>query len=331
MPLPKLSPLNLGLHAALALAAGGLVLPLQAAPMQFDLEAGRIEDVLPEFARQAGIQIIAPAGADGSARGETSGLKGEMDTRQALDQLLDGTGLAVVADDGYTITLRQSGPLLAALDTAAALPLAAVGISATAVAVQDPQLPEPGARAEPQEPASRLDQITVVGSQIKGGASAAILPISTFQAEQIEATGAVSGDELYRQIPQMGDVSFIGTNGGNSSNYARGDIASVNLRGLGVGNTLLLINGRRTVVHPTSQADGNLVPVLTYNANTVPVANLSRVEVLLDGAAAIYGTDAVAVFPSTSRGCDYLPCPRGRNSPRRDRQLYMAGPQPAAS
>src|SRR5690606_26611826 len=125
--------------------------------------------------------------------------------------------------------------------------------------------------------------------------------------------------------PQMGDVSFVGTNGGNSSNYARGDIASVNLRGLGVGNTLpltssrvlptprprrfiasvhlrglgvgntlLLVNGRRTVVHPTSQADGNLVPVLTYNANAIPVGGLQRVEVLLDGAAAIYGTDAVA-------------------------------------
>ena len=105
----------------------------------------------------------------------------------------------------------------------------------------------------------------------------------TLQPEQIEATGAVSGDDLYRSIPQMGDVSFVGTNGGNSSNYARGDIASVNLRGLGVGNTLLLVNGRRTVVHPTSQADGNLVPVLTYNANAIPVGGLQRVEVLLDG------------------------------------------------
>src|SRR5690606_27607445 len=146
----------------------------------------------------------------------------------------------------------------------------------------------------PAPEATTLDQITVVGSQIRGSAATAILPVVTLQPEQIEATGAVSGDDLYRSIPQMGDVSFVGTNGGNSSNYARGDIASVNLRGLGVGNTLLLINGRRTVVHPMSQADGNLVPVLTYNANTVPVANLRRVEVLLDGAAAIYGTDAVA-------------------------------------
>ncbi|HET8897912.1 MAG TPA: TonB-dependent receptor, partial [Rhodanobacteraceae bacterium] len=167
-------------------------------------------------------------------------------------------------------------------------------LGALSMAQTMPAPPPPEKATATPESIRTLNPMTVVGSQIKGNQAAAILPVATFQAEQIEATGAVSGDDLYRSIPQMGDVTFTGTNGGNSSNYARGDIASVNLRGLGVGNTLLLINGRRTVVHPTSQADGNLVPVLAYNANTVPVANLSRVEVLLDGAAAIYGTDAVA-------------------------------------
>lgn len=139
-----------------------------------------------------------------------------------------------------------------------------------------------------------LEQVSVVGSQIKGANSSALLPIETLTAEKIESIGAVSGDELYRNIPQMGDVSFTGNGGGNSSNFARGDVASVDLRGLGVGNTLLLINGRRTVTHPQSQADDNLVPVLSYNANAIPVANVERVEVLLGGASAIYGADAVA-------------------------------------
>jgi len=52
--------------------------------------------------------------------------------------------------------------------------------------------------------------------------------------------------------------------------------------------------GRRTAHHPASQTDDELVPVLTYNANTIPVANLNRVDVLLNGASAIYGADAVA-------------------------------------
>ncbi|MGV8959369.1 MAG: TonB-dependent receptor [Stenotrophomonas sp.] len=282
----KLLPLASAIRSGLAFTALCMAAPVLAAPAQFDIDGGRIEDVLPEFARQAGVQIIAPAHSGSEGRIEVAQLKGEMDARQALIRLLDGTGLTVASDDGRTITLRAATPMLASLG--------GLGGMALASAAQ----PESPPAAKVQSPAnpnvSTLDQVTVVGSQIKGSKSAAILPVATLQAEQIEATGAVSGDDLYRSIPQMGDVSFRGTNGGNSSNYARGDIASVNLRGLGVGNTLLLINGRRTVVHPTSQADGNLVPVLTYNANAVPVANLRQVEVLLDGAAAIYGTDAVA-------------------------------------
>jgi iron complex outermembrane recepter protein len=155
--------------------------------------------------------------------------------------------------------------------------------------------PQDAAAQSEKKAAVQLDKIEVVGSQIKGvAASETLLPVVDISAEQIDALGATSGDELYRSIPQMGDVSFRNGFGTNSSNYARGDIASINLRGLGVGNTLLLLNGRRTVVHPTSQADEQLVPVLTFNANTIPVSNLQRVEVLLNGASAIYGTDAVA-------------------------------------
>ena len=275
----KLLPLAGAVRRGLAVVALSVAVPAFAAPAQFDIQAGQIQEVLPEFARQAGLQIIAPA--DAAAAIAVGELKGQMEPRQALVRLLEGTGLSIASDDGQTITLRAAAPMLASLG----------GLPASA-AQSEP--PAPVAEAAADEGVNTLEQITVVGSQIKGSRSAEILPVAMLQAEQIEATGAVSGDDLYRSIPQMGDVSFSGTNGGNSSNYARGDIASVNLRGLGVGNTLLLINGRRTVVHPTSQADGNLVPVLSYNANAIPVGNLQRVEVLLDGAAAIYGTDAVA-------------------------------------
>jgi len=147
----------------------------------------------------------------------------------------------------------------------------------------------------PAADAATLSTVEVVGTQIKGGAaSEALLPVVGLPAMQIEALGVTSGDDLFRSIPQMGEVTFRNSFGGNSSNFVRGDVGSINLRNLGVGNTLLLINGRRTAHHPASQADDDLVPVLTYNANTVPVANLRRVDILLNGASAIYGTDAVA-------------------------------------
>lgn len=147
--------------------------------------------------------------------------------------------------------------------------------------------------------ASPAQDIVVVGTQIRGAVTTEALPVSVIDAAQIAATGAVSGDELFRTIPQMGDVSFNSTNGATSSNFARGDVGSVNLRNLGVGNTLVLLNGRRVVQHPGSQADSNLVPVITYNTNAIPVAGLSRLEVLRDGAAAIYGADAVAGVVNT--------------------------------
>src|SRR5262249_52170985 len=84
----------------------------------------------------------------------------------------------------------------------------------------------------------------------------------------------------------------------------RGDTASINLRALGTGNTLVLLNGRRMVNHPGTQTE-NLVPVVTVNTNSIPVSGVERVEVLLDGASAIYGADAVAGVVNTVLKTDF--------------------------
>lgn len=149
--------------------------------------------------------------------------------------------------------------------------------------------------ATPVDPNSpQGEKIVIVGSQIRGSKITEALPVTVVDQNQIGATGAVSGDELIRSIPQMGDVSFNPSNNPQTSNAARGDISSIDIRNLGPGNTLVLINGRRVVQHPVSQAGIANVPELTYNANALPVGAIARVEVLRDGAAAIYGADAVA-------------------------------------
>ncbi len=145
-----------------------------------------------------------------------------------------------------------------------------------------------------------VEEIVVVGSRIEGAKATAALPVSVVSEKQIQAVAATSGDDLFRAIPQMGDVNYNSSYLPGSSNSARGDIGSVNLRNLGSGNTLVLLNGRRVVSHPTSQADGlSLVPTITYNTNAIPTTGLKRLEVLRDGAAAIYGTDAVAGVVNT--------------------------------
>ena len=156
---------------------------------------------------------------------------------------------------------------------------------------------------EEGEDVRELERVVVVGSQIVGSDVAGALPVTVLSADDIEVTGAGSGDELLRAIPQIGDIifseaEFTGVNG------ARGDIGSINLRGIGTGNTLVLLNGRRLVLHPGTQVQ-DFVPVNTVNSNSLPVTGISRLEVLRDGAAAIYGTDAVAGVINTITQSDF--------------------------
>ena len=160
--------------------------------------------------------------------------------------------------------------------------------------------PEPVAVPEPQEAADpeASTEIVVVGSQIKGSKITDTLPVTVLDMDAIDAIGASSGDELFRAIPQAGDVGFNEQRTTGGINDARGDVASINLRSLGTGNTLVLLNGRRMVLHPGYQTE-NLVPVTSVNANAIPVSGVRRLEVLRDGAAAIYGTDAVGGVVNT--------------------------------
>ena len=159
--------------------------------------------------------------------------------------------------------------------------------------------PEPVAVPEPQEATDQpLNEIVVVGSQIKGSKITDTLPVTVLDMDAIDGIGASSGDELFRAIPQAGDVGFNEQRTTGGINDARGDVASINLRSLGTGNTLVLLNGRRMVLHPGYQTE-NLVPVTSVNANAIPVSGVRRLEVLRDGAAAIYGTDAVGGVVNT--------------------------------
>jgi outer membrane receptor for ferrienterochelin and colicin len=124
-----------------------------------------------------------------------------------------------------------------------------------------------------------LEEVVIVGSRIAGAKTTEALPTSVISMEQIAATGAVDGDDLLRSIPEMGDVFFNPSNQAQTSNTARGDVSSIDLRGAGIGNTLVLLNGRRLVAHPTSNGN-NTVPLLSYNSSAIPAAGLQRVEIL---------------------------------------------------
>ena len=185
--------------------------------------------------------------------------------------------------------------------------LASAFAAAPALAQSDAAV-QPQPRADPEASAAENGtepEIIVVGTQIRGSPVTEALPITVLDRSQIDATGALTGDDLLRSIPQMGEVSFNPSNNPQTSNAARGDVNSINLRNLGTGNTLVLLNGRRLVSHPTSQAGEGNIPVLGPNANALPVAGIDRLEILRDGASAIYGADAVAGVVNTILRTDH--------------------------
>ena len=143
-----------------------------------------------------------------------------------------------------------------------------------------------------------VEEVVVTGTQIKGARINEALPVTVITAEDIDDRGVNSGDELLATLTEQGVNQFndVGSNGGGV-NASRGDVGAFDIRSLGTGNTLVLLNGRRMISTPSYQTEsigGSFVPVATVNSNNIPVSLVDRVEILRDGAGAIYGSDAVA-------------------------------------
>lgn len=152
--------------------------------------------------------------------------------------------------------------------------------------------------AQEEESDEPIEEIVTVGTQIRGANISDALAVSVVNAEDIEILGVDSGDELLEFMAEQGQ-NFLSEAESNSGgvNSARGDIGAYNLRNLGTGNTLVLLNGRRMVnaaSYQTEAVGGSFIPVNSVNSQSLPVFGLERVEVLRDGASAIYGADAVA-------------------------------------
>ena len=151
---------------------------------------------------------------------------------------------------------------------------------------------------EDQAGSTNIEEITVTGSQIKGAKITGALPVSVLDFTDIDSLGVDGGDELLENVVENGMNLFNeNENASGGVNSARGDMGAYNLRNMGVGNTLTLLNGRRLVNSPGYQTEligGDYVPTMTVNSNLVPVYGIERMEILRDGASAIYGADAVA-------------------------------------
>ncbi|WOH39362.1 TonB-dependent receptor [Thalassotalea fonticola] len=127
-----------------------------------------------------------------------------------------------------------------------------------------------------------VERIEVTGSRINRTDMETASPVTVISADIIAKSGYTSVQEVLNAQPTAAGMSL-----GASSNNGSGGKATVNLRGMGVERTLVLLNGRRMVASGTG-ADASV------DLNTIPVAMIKSIEILKDGASAVYGSDAIA-------------------------------------
>ncbi|MFC3656549.1 TonB-dependent receptor [Xanthomonas hyacinthi] len=137
-----------------------------------------------------------------------------------------------------------------------------------------------------QEAATNLDRITVTGSNIPRTNTETPSPVQVISRQEIDRTGKSTVAEYLQTLTSDGAGSIPKTFG----NGFAGGGAGISLRGLGAGSTLVLLNGRRMATYGLAD-DGQKV---FTDLSTIPLDAVERIDILKDGASAIYGSDAIA-------------------------------------
>ena len=223
---------------------------------------------------------------------EGPALEGEYTSEAAFDSLLADTDLEYTFISDSSVAVRpiaavagQGGVSDSKNSRPAPVLMVQNTMSETQTTVSSHSDDE--AKAQQDQSSIPLEEIIVIGTNIRGVENPTV-PVLTFDREDISQSGAITVEDFLRTIPQnFSQTSPIGLDSANdfndASNFSNG--TAIDLRGLGAGNTLTLLNGRRM----TATGSGSYVDI-----SLLPLDAVERVDVLTDGASAIYGADAVA-------------------------------------
>jgi iron complex outermembrane receptor protein len=245
------------LAASVAMVAAAT--PAKAQQRHWAIASGDLKQALDTYARQSGRQIIYKSD---DVRGVRSpGASGNLSTEGALAAILTGTGFAARTDSSSAVAIVRVGPQT---------------ISDT-----------------PTEPTPPNEDVIVTGTNIHGQQPVGSQVI-VINRKEIERSGHSTAAEIVRALPQNFNGGVSNDTGVLPGGAGLGDTASssnanggtaLNLRGVGAGATLTLVNGRRL-------APSGLAGAYT-DVSTLPIGAIERVEVLPDGASALYGSDAI--------------------------------------
>jgi outer membrane receptor protein involved in Fe transport len=203
--------------------------------------------------------------------------------------------LSAVVLPTYTTAARAQGvsPDAPAAQSAAAPP--AQSAATPPVQTVTPPPPSDAQQSAPAEaqptteaaPRKNLEEeVIVTGTRVRRKDLKTPAPVTVISHEQIEQSGKMTIGDFLQMLPEQGNAPNFQLNTGGI-NYGADGTTRINLRSLGVERTLVLINGRRVV-------PSGLGASAAVDLNTIPSAVVERIEVLKDGASALYGSDAVA-------------------------------------
>jgi iron complex outermembrane receptor protein len=286
------------------LAASGALPALAVEVHHFDIPEEGAAAAIRDFGEQAHVQILVAAEAVNGKK--LHSVTGELSTEDGLNALLSGSGLthryvgdhsiALLAQATQASTQSQvDGPGGADPGTqegkkdssgnfllAQATPGQASGPAA--VETSDEQ-----AAADKKKKAEQLQEVVVTGTHIAGEAPVGTT-VHTLDRTEIEDSGYTTTQELLQSLPEnfrggaAGAVEDVNFSGAPNSGFNQSGGAGVNLRGLGNTATLVLIDGHR--VAPSAYG-------YYTDVSTIPISAIDHIDILADGASAIYGTDAI--------------------------------------
>ncbi|KQY88240.1 TonB-dependent receptor [Pelomonas sp. Root1444] len=279
-----------GAFVALFLSCGlaGAAEPTSMARYRIDQPSQALADSLRSIARQTGVSVLFDPVAVAGRRSRA--VAGQLTAAEAISRALDDSGLepVLMPDGSIVVRVRAASTATPASGPAAGVSpgsfsLAAASSNATSVAPEPPSSASNGAAAsseDAQTPTS-LTRVEVTGSRLKRIDADGPAPVNVYSRADIDRSGQPT---LERFISSLNEASVSPGEGGSGPTTGQG---SVQLRGLPLGSTLVLINGRR--VQAVGSSSGNF-----FNLNLIPMAAVERIEIVPVGSSAVYGGDALA-------------------------------------
>lgn len=246
-----------------------------AKPVAFNIAASDLAEVLNQFGQQSKQQIVF---ATETTKGKTGGtLHGNYAPLEALDVLLEGSGLTYTVDANHTILVTAAaGQQRGAAGAPPKNPIQ------TAAAVTRSE-----AEASRSETSATVEEVVVTGTRIVRDGYEAPTPLTVIAAEDLAKSADSDIIRVVANMPAV--VGSLNAAGSRGQNFAGGQgVQSLNLRGIGAGGaprTLVLLDGQRV---------GGSAYENTVDVGSFPTALIARVDVVTGGGSAVYGSDAVA-------------------------------------